>query len=188
MAEARAVVTQTLLRSAETDARTIDVLFPVVYNQLRSMAHRQLHGEGKRTLKTTALVHEAYLKLVDEKQVTAKGKAYFMAAAARAMRRILIDRARQRNAQKRGSGEVHLPLDEAQIGVDTFAGDLLDLENALNELASNNERQAQVVECRYFGGMSVEETAVALEVSIRTVHNDWAFARAWLLKKLDTEL
>ncbi len=185
MTDHRSTVTQALVEASENDARTIDLLFPIVYDQLRAMARRQLFNEGKRTLKTTALVHEAYLRLVDESQITEHGKAYFLAAAARAMRRILIDRARHRKAKKRGAGDKHLPLDESQIVVDTFAGDLLDLEKALNELASHNERQAQVVECRYFGGMSIEETAQALQVSKRTVHNDWAFARAWLLKTLD---
>lgn len=185
MVDQRTLVTQTLITSSEESARTIDVLLPLVYDELRSMAQRHLHKERARTLKTTALVHEAYLRLVDEDQISSKGRPYFFAAAARAMRRILIDRARKRKSQKRGAGEAHVLLDDVQIKVDAFAGDLLDLDDALNELAKRNERQSHVVECRYFGGMTIEETAAALNISVRSVHNDWAFARAWLLNRLD---
>jgi RNA polymerase sigma factor (TIGR02999 family) len=147
------------------------------------MAHRQLArelGGPGRTLQTTELVHEAYLKLVDETQVTRRGRAYFFAAAANAMRQVLVDRARRRRASKRGSGRAALSLDEGSVAVDTFADELVSLDDALGQLASISERQARVVDCRYFGGLTVEETAEALGVSPRTVKSDWALARAWL--------
>lgn len=177
-----------LLRSAHSgDADTLARLVPLIYGELRGMAHRQLAREGRggppgagRTLQTTELVHEAYLKLVDETQVTSRGRAYFFAAAANAMRQVLIDRARRRRASKRGSGRAALSLDEGSIAVDTFADELVSLDDALGQLATISERQARVVECRYFGGLTVEETAEALGVSPRTVKSDWALARAWL--------
>ncbi len=164
----------------------LDQLVPLVFDQLQALAHRQLARDPNNvTLQTTALVHEAYLKLVDDQRVTSRGRAYFFAAAARAMRQVLLDAARRRRSAKRGGG---LPLttlgDEQGGGVDAFASEILDLEEALEELGRRNVRQMQVVECRYFGGMSVEETAAALGVSERTVKADWAFARAWLYDAL----
>jgi RNA polymerase sigma-70 factor, ECF subfamily len=184
--------TTTLLRSAPAHGSdgddAIEELVPLIYDELRAMAHRQLAGEwGRLTLETTELVHEAYLRLVDEVQVTQRGRAYFFAAAARAMRRVLIDRARRRSASKRGSGqspESLFTLDEAYIAVDAFAAELLDLDEALDRLAAIDPRQARVVECRYFAGLSVEETAEALGVSPRTVKSEWAVARAWLYDAL----
>ena len=148
------------------------------------MAHRQLAKSGRASIQTTALVHEAYLKLVDDSRVTSKGRAYFYGAAARAMRQVLVDRARRRNAKKRGSGDAHLNIDDIELGVDGFAADLVDLDDALTRLGSMNERQGRVIECRFFGGMTVEETAEALGISTRTVKSDWAVARAWLYREL----
>ncbi len=163
-------------------------LLPIVYDELRGIARRQLRRErGDLTLETTALVHEAYLRLVDDARVTSKGRSYFFAAAARAMRQVLVDHARRRNAQKRGTGLAPLTLSQAvDVAADTdrFATDMLELDRALEELSALNPRQARVVECRFFAGMSVESTAEALVVSERTVKNDWALARAWLHRRL----
>ncbi|NBC16036.1 MAG: sigma-70 family RNA polymerase sigma factor [Bacteroidetes bacterium] len=175
-----------LLQSARPGAPdTIDRLLPVVYRELREMAHRQLLGErASHTLNTTALVHEAYLKLVDQTMVTEKGRAYFFAAAARSMRQILVDHARRRKAMKRGGGQIPLNLDDQQIAVDAFAAEMVDLDEALERLAALNPRHARVVECRFFGGLTVKETAKALDVSPRTVKYDWALAKAWLYDAL----
>jgi RNA polymerase sigma factor (TIGR02999 family) len=156
-------------------------LVPLVYDELYEMAHSQLVREHRNvTLQTTALVHEAYLRLVDTTQVTAQGRAYFFAAAARAMRQVLIDAARRRGAAKRDAGAPLMSVDWEGERVEAFASELLDLERALVDLGRRNLRHMQVVECRFFGGMSVEETAVALGVSPRTIKADWALARAWL--------
>jgi RNA polymerase sigma factor (TIGR02999 family) len=175
-----------LVRSAEFgDDESLDRLVPLFYHELKGLARRQLAREGSaQTLQTTELVHEVYLRLVDQTQVTGRGRAYFFAAAARAMRQVLIDRARRRRAAKRGGGQVALDLDQASIAVDAFADGLLDLDAALEELARLSPRQVRVVECRYFGGISVEETAKALDISPRTVKSDWALARAWLYNAL----
>ena len=178
--------TTSLLRSAELGGgEALDDLIPLLYQELKRIAHRQLAREGSgRTLQTTELVHEAYLRLVDQTQVTRRGRAYFFAAAARAMRQVLIGRARRRQAVKRGGGQAAVDLDEGSIAVDAFADGLVDLDAALEELAQMSPRQARVVECRYFGGMSVEQTAEALGISPRTVKYDWALARAWLYNAL----
>lgn len=184
--DARTRVT-TLLRTVDSDGpQPVDRLVPLVYDELRELAHRQLAREGpERTLDTTGLVHEAYLKLAEASEVGRRGRAYFFAAAARAMRQVLVDRARRRNAEKRGGGAVHEALDDVQVAVDAFAVELMDLDRALGELAERNRRHARVVECRFFGGMSVEDTAAALDVSPRTVKYDWALARAWLYDRLE---
>jgi RNA polymerase sigma factor (TIGR02999 family) len=175
-----------LLRSADLDAgEPLEQLVPLLYQELKRMARRQLGREGsRRTLQTTDLVHEAYLRLVDQTQVTQRGRAYFFAAAARAMRQVLTDRARRRQAVKRGGGQAALNLDDVNVAVDAFADGLVDLDAALEELTKSSPRQARVVECRYFGGMSVEQTAEALDISARTVKYDWALARAWLYSVL----
>jgi RNA polymerase sigma factor (TIGR02999 family) len=161
--------------------RTIDELVPLIFDELHEMAHWQLAREHRNvTLQTTALVHEAYLRLVDGARVTDRGRAYFFAAAARAMRQVLVDAARRRKAAKRGGDAPLLALDEEVGLVDAYASELLDLDHALEELKLRNPRHMQVVECRFFGGMSVEETAAALDVSPRTVKSDWALARSWL--------
>jgi RNA polymerase sigma-70 factor, ECF subfamily len=178
--------TTTLLMTAESgDVSALGRLVPIVYDELRAMAHRQLGRERRDpALQTTALVHEAYLKMVDDARVTRRGRAYFFAAAARAMRQVLIDLARRRKAGKRGGGAQVLTLEEDHIAVDEFAAELLDLDHALEQLAALNPRHAQVIECRFFAGMSVDETAAALDISPRAVKYDWAFARAWLYDAL----
>jgi RNA polymerase sigma-70 factor (ECF subfamily) len=180
--------TTTLLASGDlTDPVTLDRLVPAIYEELRAMARRQLAGERPgHTLQTTALVHEAYLRLVDHARVTTRGRAYFFGAAARAMRQVLVEHARRRGARKRRPG-AEVPSLGAEGSVDAFAADVLDLNRALDELASRYPRQARVVECRYFAGLSVEETADALQISSRTVKYDWAMARAWLFRELSPE-
>jgi len=169
------------VHQAWTGDRLLDQLMPLVYDELRLLARRQLARErGGITLDTTGLVHEAYLKLVDQSRVSARGRAYFFGAAARAMRQVLVDAARRRNRVKRGGGVRPITLEESLIQADGFAADILDLEDALEQLAAEYPRQARVVECRFFGGLTVEETAAALGVSERTVKGDWALARAWL--------
>lgn len=169
----------------ESRRELMDQLVPLVYDELRKMAHRQLQLEaGPRTLNTTGLVHEAYLKLIDESTVPMHNRGYFFGAAARAMRQVMIDAARRRRAAKRGSGEAPLPLDESRVEVDSYAEELLALDQALQRLAGEYPRSAQVVEYRFFGGLSVEQTADLLEVSERTIKRDWRLARAWLQRDL----
>ena len=149
------------------------------------MAHFQLAREvGGITFETSGLVHEAYLKLVDQEEISRQGRGYFFGAAARAMRQVLVDAARRRRRLKRGSGERPLPLDETRLVLDGFAAEILDLEEAMEQLMAEFPRQAKVVECRFYAGLSVEETALALESSTRTVKRDWALARAFLFNAL----
>jgi RNA polymerase sigma factor (TIGR02999 family) len=177
-------VTAILLEADGPTRDALDRLLPVIYDDLRAIAHGQLAGDPAPTLSTTALVHEAYLRLADDPRITARGRAYFFAAAARAMRRIVVEYARRQRRLKRGGGARFLPLDEDLApGIDPRT-DILDIERGLNELANLTERPARVVECRFFAGLSVEDTALALGVTTRTVKRDWAFARAWLFNFL----
>lgn len=163
----------------------LDEIFPVVYEELRRVAHRHLHGERTgHTLVTTALVHEAYLEMAKLDQVRWPGRAYVLAAASRAMRRVLIDYAVSRRAQKRGGGAVPETLDDAVAMAVSRSDQLVALDEALGRLGALNERYARVVECRFFGGLSVEETAEALDISPATVKRDWTMARAWLNREL----
>jgi RNA polymerase sigma factor (TIGR02999 family) len=188
LGEPQTAVTAILERAGERDRDALDELLPFVYDELCRLARRQLAGERRqRTLDTSGLVHEAYLKLVDETVVPLKSRAYFFGAAARAMRQVLIDAARRRNRSKRGSGLEAESLSDAVLAVDGFAAELLDLDDALSDLARSFPRQARVLECRFFGGLSVEETAAALEISPRTVKRDASLARAWLYRELHEE-
>ena len=163
----------------------LDDVFPVVYEELRRVAHRHLRGERTgHTLGTTALVHEAYLELAKLDHIRWPGHAYVLAAASRAMRRILIDFAVARRAQKRGGGVSAEPIDDAVVMAVARGEELLALDEALGRLSAMNERYGRVVECRFFGGMSVEETAEALGTSPATVKRDWTMARAWLNREL----
>lgn len=163
----------------------VAALLPVVYDELRRMARGRLRLErGDLTLSTTELVHEAWLRLGDNEDVAARGRSYFFAAASQAMRRIVVDHARRRRRLKRGGGRVAVTLDETVAAPAGGEVDLLELEDALQELARVAARSAQVVECRFFGGLSADETAQALGITPRTVHRDWAFARAWLYDHL----
>jgi RNA polymerase sigma factor (TIGR02999 family) len=175
-----------MLQTADSDdVPPLDDLISLVYDELHEMAHWQLVREHRNvTLQTTALVHEAYLKLVDDSRVTRQGRAYFYAAAARAMRQVLVDAARRRGAAKRGGGAPLLTADVESARIDAFGSEILDLDRALEDLGRKNPRHMKVVECRFFGGMTVEETALALGVSPRTIKSDWALARAWLYRVL----
>jgi RNA polymerase sigma factor (TIGR02999 family) len=181
----RATTTDLLETAEEGDETALDQIMPRVYDELRLLAHRQLADEQRQdSLQTTALVHEVYLRLVDDSRVTHRGRAYFFAAVSRAMRQILVDRARRRLAIKRGEGVEVVSLDENQIAIDTYAAELVDLDDALRRLGERSPRHARVVELRYFAGLSVEQTAEVLNVSPRTVKSDWAMARAWLFAEL----
>ena len=181
---AREDITQLLRDMSRGQRDALDRLIPMVYDELREIAHRQLRNERSgHTLSTTALVHEAYLRLVNVNQVQWKDRAHFVAVAARVMRRILVDYARARSRDKRGGDAVHIPLtDVPDIAV--ADGDLIAFDGTLDRLEAINERLCRVVECRCFGGMSVDETAAALGTSPATVKRDWAFSRAWLNREL----
>lgn len=167
------------------DREAFDALVPLVYERLRRIARGQIRRGGRgRTLDTTSLVHEAYVQLVDETGVDWQDRGHFFAISARAMRRILVDYARERTALKRGGGLPDLTLEPGRHGVAGQAEEVLAVDRALDGLAEFNERLARVVECRYFAGMTEEETAQALGSSLRTVQRDWARARAWLRKEL----
>ena len=162
-----------------------DELFPLVYAELRRIAAREMrHEKPGRTLQTTALVHEAYLRLLKDASLSFENRAHFLGIAARAMREILIEHARARSARKRGGGAVRLTLDDLVASVPSPSVDVLALDEALQRLARLDERHARVVELRYFGGLSVEETAVALGLSPATVKRAWTLARAWLFREL----
>ena len=170
---------------APADGAELRDLFAVVYAELHRVAHRHLNGEQTgHTLGTTGLVHEAYLELVRLDRIRWPGRAYVLAAASQAMRRILIDYAVARRAKKRGGGAVAEPLDDAVAMALGRGDELLALDEALHRLAAMNERSARVVECRFYGGMSVEETAEALGIAPATVKRDWAVARAYLNREL----
>lgn len=174
------------LAAGEPDA--LDRLIPVVYEELQRIARGQLRGErADHTLSTSALVHEAYLKLVDVRQVDWQNRVHFFAMAARVMRRVLIDFARARKREKRGGGVAHVTLREAADMPLDGPGALIDLDDALQRLEARSARQCRVVECRCFAGLTVEETATALDISTATVKRDWAFARAWLNHELRGE-
>ncbi len=181
---------------AAGDREALNPLFPLVYEELRGLAHRQRRQwDGDLTLNTTALVHEAYLKLAGQRQLPTESRAHFLGIASRAMRHILCNYARDRRRQKRGGGQPHLPLEDADPADGTAldlsadqADRLAGLDEALRRFEAIAERQCRVVECRFFGGMSVEETAAALGVSPRSVKRDWAFARAWLLREMQLTL
>ena len=178
-------ITHLLLAWGQGDHTALEALMPLVYDELRKVAARHLRGQRQgHTLQTTALVNEAYLRLIDASQVQWQNRAHFFAVAAHLMRRILVDFARTRNYQKRGGGAQPVSLDEAMIVAPERGADLLALDEALTRLQALNSRQAQVVELRYFGGLSEEETSEALKISVRTVRRDWNFARVWLHREL----
>jgi RNA polymerase sigma factor (TIGR02999 family) len=162
-----------------------DELFPLVYAELRRIAGREMrHEKPGRTLQTTALVHEAYLRLLKDASLSFESRAHFLGIAARAMREILIERARARAARKRGGAAVRVTLDDALAPEPAPSIDVLALDEALRRLASLDGRHARVVELRYFGGLSVEETAAAMDLSPATVKRAWTLARAWLYREL----
>jgi RNA polymerase sigma-70 factor, ECF subfamily len=176
-------ITQLLARMAGGDRRAEDELLPIVYTQLRALAEHFLRSERRdHTLQATALVHEAYLRLLGGGQVSWQNRAHFFAIAARTMRRILVDHARNLNAGKRRG--VKVSLESALVFSEDQSGELLDLDRALDRLAEWDARQARVVELRFFAGLSEEEAAEVLGVSQRTVKRDWQMAKAWLYGQL----
>lgn len=180
-------ITELLRASSRGHRDAMDRLMPVVYGELRRIAQGQLRAERVgHTVSTTALVHEAYLRLVDLREVDWQDRAHFFAIAARLMRRVLIDYARARAREKRGGGWVQVPLSDGVEVVEEQTDLLLELEDALRRLEDRNERQCRVIECRCFADLSVEETAAALGTSPATVKRDWAFARAWLNRELSS--
>lgn len=174
-------VTQLLAAYDGGDKAAFGALFDVLYQDLRRRARRQL-GEWRRgqTLNTTSLVNEAYLRLVGRSELSLRDRGHFLAIAARAMRHIVIDHARSRLAARRGGGRTSVTLDSEEIAIDDEAERLVDLDAILEELGAIDERLTQVVECRFFAGLTEEETALALNSSVRTVQRDWTRARAWL--------
>jgi RNA polymerase sigma factor (TIGR02999 family) len=178
-------ITRLLLSIREGDKDALNELLPLVYRELHSMAHRTLgHGAGDATLNTTALVHEAYLKLHDQSSLTLQDRKHFYAVAAMAMRQIVIDHARRRQALKRGGEFRKVDLEAADLPVGDGSQEMLALDEALLRLTKLDQRMGRVVELRFFGGLSVEETAEVLEVDPRTVKRDWRKARAILYAAL----
>jgi RNA polymerase sigma factor (TIGR02999 family) len=176
-----------VLRDAGAEALAETGVFELVYGELRRIARRQLSREGVgHTLETTALVHEAYLRLVDQSRAQFADRAHFFAVAAQMMRRVLIDHARRFRAQKRGGDLRRVDLDRAEVPLEERADTLVALDDALTRLAALSPRLAQVVECRYFGGMTEEETAAALGITDRTVRRDWVKAKGWLYAEMTT--
>jgi RNA polymerase sigma factor (TIGR02999 family) len=185
MTDDRATVTQLLVQYQQGDAQALSRLFPIVYDELRRIAGGYMKRENPgHTLQATALVNEAYFRLVDQKAVVWQNRAHFFGVAAQIMRRILCDHARARHAEKRGGHAARLTLDDALGLGDSGTPDLVELDDALKKLAEISERQAKVVEMRFFAGLSVEEAAEALGASPATIKRDWTFAKAWLAKEI----
>lgn len=178
-------VTQLLAELGHGSRDALDRVLPIEYAELQRIAHRQLDGERPdHTMATSDLVHEAYLKLVGLDRIEWKNRAQFFAVAAQAMRRVLVDYAISRRAQKRGGDRRKVSLDDAMLVTEQQSDELLALHYALTELEAINPRLGRVVECRYFAGMSIQETAEVLETSPATVKRDWTLARAWLHRSL----
>lgn len=183
--QSSAEITQLLLAWGKGDQKALDDLMPLVYDELRRIAKRYMRGQSEgHTLQTTALVNEAYLKLIDSSRVNWQNRTHFFAISAQLMRRVLVDFARAKNSQKRGGERIQVTLDEKIQTPSAEKTDIVALDEALQKLAEMNERQAKIVELRYFGGLSEEEIAENLEISYRTVRRDWSVARAWLYREL----
>jgi RNA polymerase sigma factor (TIGR02999 family) len=185
MAEESFKLTQ-LLNSAGENSEAIDKIWPLVYNELRNLAHLELRKERKgHTLNTTALVHEAYLKLIKHPpEGEWDGRHHFFGIAARAMRQILVNYAKKRNRKKRGGKQTPVEFEEGIYLTEEKAEEIVALDEALERLEKINERQARVIECRYFAGYNIEETAQILDVSPATVKRDWTIAKAWLFRQI----
>ena len=178
-------ITQLLLNWSKGDQAALDQLIPLVYPELRKLARRYMGRESpEHTLQTSALVNEAYVRLVDQGEIQWKGRAHFFGIAARLMRQILVDRARRRNFAKRGGGAIRVSLNEATTVAQEQSASVIALDDALKNLEKTDQRKSRIVELRFFGGMSIEETAEVLKVSPGTVMRDWTFARAWLRNEM----
>lgn len=184
-------VTEWLIAWSQGDEAALNQLIPLVHEELRRLAKRYMRRErGQRpghTLQTTALVNEAYLRLIDASQVQWRNRTHFFAISARLMRRILVDYARAHSYAKRGGGAQHIPLDEAAVFTKESAPDLVALDDALDALTRIDERKTRVIELRFFGGLTIEETAEVLKVSPDTVMRDWRLAKSWLMRELSGE-
>ena len=179
-------ITQILRDWSGGDREALDTLMPLVYDELRRQASRFLRRENSdHTLQTTALIHEAYIKLIDQRKTDWQNRSHFFAIASQAMRRILVDHARTKHREKRGGHDLKLPLDEAMtVAGDEKSVDLVALDEALTRLEAIDKQQSRVVELRYFSGLSLEDTADVLKISRSTAARDWAMARAWLHREL----
>jgi len=181
-------VTQLLVAWSNGDSAARDALMPLVHEELRRLAHRYMRRErGNHTLQTSALVNEAYLRLIDQKDVHWQNRAHFFGIAARIMRRILVDYARKRGFAKRGGDLQPVALDEAMIVSPERAAEVVALDDALNRLGELDQRKSQIIELRFFGGLSIDETAEVLGVSSGTVMRDWTFAKAWLRREITNQ-
>jgi len=184
----RQEVTQLLGDWSGGDESALEKLVPLVQPELHRLAHHYMSRERPgHTLQTTAILNEAYLRLVDNRTPVWQGRTHFIAAAARLMRRIMVDHARERQSLKRGGGAVKVTFDEAALVTQTRSQQLLDLDEALERLVAQDARKSQIVELRYFGGLTVEETAEFLKLSPRTVEREWTMAKAWLYRELSEE-
>jgi RNA polymerase sigma-70 factor (ECF subfamily) len=180
----RETVTALLFRWRQGDAAALDQLVPMVYDELRRVARAHLRAERNPSLQPTALVHELYLRLVDNDSMIIRDRTHFFAIAARVMRQVLVDHARRRLADKRGGGVTIIGLEAMMDPAGPPGVDVLVIDEALGQLMSVDARLCRVVELRFFGGLNIEETAEALEVSTATVERDWAMAKAWLFQRL----
>lgn len=184
-AEETKQITELLCRAQAGSREALDELFPYVYRELRRVAARHLAGErSNHTLQPTALVHEAYIRLIDQHSVDWRNRAQFFSIAAETMRRILVNHAVEKKAQKRGSGETVLSLDELGDLEKPAGVNLIALDEALKTLAEFDERQAKIIELRFFGGLTIEETAEVLSISEATVNREWRSAKAWILGQM----
>lgn len=181
-------VTELLHEWRQGDKSAFDKLMPLVYDEMRRIAHRYMQKERDgHTLQTTALINEAYVRLVGQQKIEWQNRAHFFAVTAQVMRHVLIDHARRVHYAKRGGGAQHVALDDVDAMTTERAAELVALDEALSELAILDPRKSRVVELRYFGGLSLEETADVLEISLMTVRRDWRAAKAWLYRKLNDE-
>lgn len=181
-------VTSLLAAWGKGDQNALNELMPLVYNELHRMARRAWIGQDKaNTLQPTALLNEAYLKLAGAENASYQNRCHFFAVASTAMRQILVNHAKGRLAGKRGSGQIKLSIDDVQLAVNQEAAEVVALHEALKRLESVDARKSRVVEMRYFGGLSIEETAEALGVSVITVNRDWRLARTWLMREMNGE-
>lgn len=186
--EQRNNVTRLLMDWSKGDAAAGDQLMPLVYDELRRMARRYMRAEdAAHTLQPTALVHDAYLRLIDQSRVQWQNRAHFFGVAAQIIRRILVDHARSRNRLKRGGPALKVTLNEDVIAAEQVDVDLVGLDDALERLAAMDARQSRIVELRFFGGLSIEETAEILNISPATVKREWTMARAWLHREIRDE-
>ena len=178
-------ITRLLKQVSNGDSEAINRLLPLVYDQLHSMAHRErLRWQGEETLNTTALVHEAYIRLADGSTLGLESRLHFLRVAAKAMRYILLDHAKAKKRQKRGGDQQRVEFDEALAVTEAEADELIALDEALQRLERVNQRHSQIVECRFFAGMTIDDTAAALGLSAPTVKRGWQAARAWLFREM----